>query len=157
METLEGDEGESVRVPAKLAYLGQALDMVLERGGQRSTIGWTRRHWVCTDAKRESIWIFPAPREKGRPLRDGEASDLADVVRLWSQFEPTRQTLVEYRVGKTTPRGSCVSLAYRSDKWSGKPADYEHAFDYPARVVQAGDVYRLTGPRLRVTAVGITG
>lgn len=146
-----------MRVPDRLAYLGRALDMTLEHNGERTTIGWSRSHWLCTDEGRRDLWIVPAPRTRGRQLERGEAKALEDVVRLWSQFEPTRLTAAEFRLGHEKQRGVAVSIAYRSDKWTGRLEDYEHAFNRPASVVQAGDVYRLSGPRLRVTAAGVTG
>lgn len=146
-----------MKLPLRFAFLGLALDLTVEKGGERRTFGWSEPHWVCTDETARKLWIFPAPEGRGWKLKNGEDEAVARIVRRFSQFEPTRLTPVELETGPSEARGKCVAIGYRSHKWSGRPRNYEHAFRRPASVVQAGVVYRLAGPSLRVTAAGIEG
>jgi hypothetical protein len=51
-----------------------------------------------------------------------------------------------------------VRIGYRSDKWDGnKETDYEHEYKSHPQLVQAGEVYRISGGKQRVTPDGITG
>lgn len=150
----------NVAVPeGGLVRLGQVLDLVLENDGRRSTLEWGRPLWLCTDLSRKVLWLVPAPPSRGtmfprRPV--GELRQLGSVHRLWSDFEPARVARVRGSFGPWRYRGRAVRIGYRSDKWSGKPANYEHDFKGHTRVIQSGRVYRLSGG-LAVKPSGITG
>jgi hypothetical protein len=146
-----------MNVPATLVYLGVALDLSLEVDGHRTTIAWKKKHWLCSDAAGRTLYVVPASTRQRRARRTDERERAAKVYERFSQHESERVDELEVKLGPPTKRGRAATIAYRSDKWTGKSVDYEHAFDAPPRVVQAGNVYRLAGPSLRVTAAGITG
>lgn len=152
-----------MRVPGTLALLGEFLDMRVEDEGRRFTLSLRGTYWLCADEKGAgALWVVPAPRgpgaRKGRELTPDERG-ARRVFKRFNDYEPERVTAARVRLGEERERGRCASIAYRSSKWSGRPQDYEHTFEarpFP-RLVQCGQVYRLTGGRIKVTAAGIVG
>jgi hypothetical protein len=61
------------------------------------------------------------------------------------------------RLKEQVSKGRVVSIAYRSDKWTGTLKDYEHECKSRIQLYQAGDVYVISGGKLRVAPSGIQG
>jgi hypothetical protein len=80
------------------------------------------------------------------------------VYGKWHDLEPIGATEGLVTVSdEPVFKGLVSSIGYRSDKWSGEFEDYEHVFRRRPRLFRAGDVYRISGGALRVTARGIVG
>ncbi|WP_338866295.1 hypothetical protein [Myxococcus stipitatus] len=106
--------------------------------------------------------MVPRPKGRVRKLtRDARTPEIEHAARLhkrWSDFEAGTLHSASVVVDSPERIGRVVSIAYRSDKWSGRSQDYEHEVE--SRRVQLhrlGDVYRITGGGLSVTPAGITG
>jgi hypothetical protein len=142
-------------VPSSLAWLGDVVDLRIEHDGRR----WRQKLsgvLLCADTTKRVLWLIPAPkRRKTAPLAGQKAA--ASVYRSWAQLAPAEAFAVP--VTEKPPRlvGLVASIGYRSDKWTGKSAVYEHDFKTPPELHQAGRIYRIRGDSVRVTAAGITG
>ena len=149
-----------MKIPRSLAALGEVLDLRVERDGRRSTLRWNSAHWLCGEASAKRLWIVPASREEPAPLEDFE-EDLRDAIKLyrrWHDLTPIGATAIEVKVSDPPVfRGFVNVIGYRSDKWSGDFDNYDHVFTSPPQIEKFGEVYRISGGALRVTAGGITG
>jgi len=148
-----------MRVPRAVAVLGEVLDLTLEGDGRRSTIRLKRPYWLCGEPGRERLWLYPAAKTKPQPLSDfgDELREAKKLYRRWHDLVPIGATDVRLRVGPPELVGRVKTIGYRSHKWSGKFDDWQHDFRRPPRLERAGEVYRISGGALRVTARGIEG
>ena len=144
-------------MPSVLVILGTALDLQVEDGSARKRIAWGRRHVVAADAKKRTLWIFPAPKKKAADVDESVLAPLRSVYRLWSGFESKNTQRTTVKLGDPVRRGRARAIGYRSDKWTGQTTDYQHDFDHPPSVTQHGEVYRIQGAHLRVTPRGVVG
>ena len=146
-----------MKLPKALVVLGIALDLQLEEGELRKRIAWRRRHVLCADESKDTLYILPELRKRAGDVDEGDLSKLRNVYRLWSGFESKRAQRGTVKLGEARLRGRARAIGYRSDKWTGKQTDYQHDFDHPPRVTQHGEVYRIKGAHLRVTPRGVVG
>jgi hypothetical protein len=146
-----------MKVPSVLAYLGSVLDLRIEVKGTYQTLGWGRHSmWLCADSSRRRLYIVPRPDGRRRKLTP-EVAEGAKVFRAWADFEPVGFNASTVTVGRPVRRGRVASIAYRSEKWSGKPQDYQHDCGGGISLRQVGDVYVISGGDLSVTPSGIQG
>lgn len=113
---------------------------------------------LVSDAKGVTLFVVPAAVAE-KPFKPSKkVKGAANMFRDWSQQQP--QDLFEHavRLGKDELVGRARVITYRSDKWTGKPEEYEHIFDEPGpRVVRSGQVIRISGNGVRVTPAGVDG
>lgn len=146
-----------MRIPRILAKLGTVLDVRVEQDGARYTLQWRRgAMWLCTDARGRRLYLVPKPRGEERDV-PSSAKGAVGIYRQFTDFSPSRVTLGAPRIGEPEPRGRVCSIAYRSQKWSGTPQDYEHEAEGRLRLVELGEVFVISGGTLRVTPAGIQG
>lgn len=149
-----------VATPDALVMLGQVLELQVERAGRRTLLEWRRRpHILATDETKRALWLFPAPRKRRKAANPDAAvlKTLAGVFRAWSDFEPENVDAVRLpAAGNWKFRGEVVRINYRSRKWSGKAEDWQHDFEGTARLVQLGNLFRISGG-FAVKPAGITG
>lgn len=150
-----------VATPDALVMLGQVLYLQVERNGRRTVLDWPPRRVqiLATDETKKALWIFPAPKKRRKAANPDAAvlKTLAGVFRAWSDFEPENVDAVRLPTGgKWTFRGEVVRISYRSRKWSGRPEDWQHDFEGTARLVQLGNLFRISGG-FAVKPAGITG
>lgn len=149
-----------ITVPDNMVALGTVLDLTVEHDGRRQKYGPAPgAQWLCGDATKETLWLLPKETGRGRLPEGCEAAlrRMAAVYRAWNDFEPRRTQLTPaLRVeGDWKPLGRAVRIGYRSDKWDGRAANYEHDFER-ARVMKLGPLLRIAGG-VRVTPRGIVG
>lgn len=144
-------------MPTRVVRLGRVLDLRVEANGKIATLSWQAVHALSADTTRRRLWLYPVKAEKKTKLEDGEFDELAKVYREWKSFPPSGVTRRKVRMGAPAFRGRVLAIGYRSDKWTGEPKSYEHHFEKPPRLTKLGDVYRISGGRLRVTPRGIVG
>ena len=150
-----------VSVPDAMVVLGRVLDLSLEAADGRTRRIELAGLWMATDAGKATLWFVPVSK-KTLPLdaHDPVLRESARVFRTWFDFEPRRDWQQKIRLsGEWVLRGRVRRMAYRSDKWGGKKhEDYEHQFTRPPRLYQLGrELYRVSGPGLRVASAGIIG
>jgi hypothetical protein len=147
-------------IPDGMTVLGKVLDLTLEAEGRTRLIEFTGL-WLETDPTCRVIWFVPVNR-KQMPVdpRHPALRENEKVFRRWFDFEPRRDWQQRVKLNGTWRlRGDVLRIAYRSDKWTGKkPVDYEHHFTRAPRLYQLGrELYRISGPGLRVGSQGIVG
>ncbi|WP_224371106.1 hypothetical protein [Hyalangium versicolor] len=150
-----------MRIPHALAQLGTVLELRVEKDGKRSTLSWPKKGlWLCTDSTQKRLYLVPAPKAAPGPLAGPAKRALKGVARAykrWSEFEAANVTPATVELGATEDRGCVASIAYRSDKWSGRAEDYEHDFKGRPRLCCVGSVYVISGGGFSVTPSGIRG
>lgn len=146
-----------MRVPRAVAVLGKVLDLRVERPDGFVTLLKVRRD-MCADESKKKLWLLPPVRQKYGAVAGVDFRGAEKVYRLWHDLEPIGFAAASVRLGEDVYRGRVLTIGYRSDKWTGQDEDYTHSFRAPyPRLVQSGDVYRISGGALRVTARGVTG
>lgn len=147
-----------MRLPSSVAMLGEGLDLKYESGGRETKIS-LRGLGMYSSVDGRTVWFWPLPKRNSRKSLDSYPR-AAQLRETWSQLEADEVLTSDGQLGKKDVRlGRVTNIGYRSDKWSGKKQDYTHDTDQRVRpvLVVSGDVYRVSGGKLRVKPEGLTG
>ena len=146
------------RIPTLMADLADARAIELEDGREikfPSQGGFA----LCANKSGDELWILSRKKGKRVETDDEKAEQLFEK---FTGFEADYTgALVQLPALVLERIGRAMSIIYRSDKFSKKPADYIHAFKmYPT--VSVDNINRprivaLRGGKIKVTAEGITG
>lgn len=145
-----------MKIPATLVLLGEPIEIETE-----DRIWKFRKNafYLATIASGKELWIIPIP--KGTKTASSVPARAAEMFRKfagWTADEAFRFTIRDFVPAHT---GFVASIAYRSSKWSGKKTAYIHDFENPIRVQADAEygpkIVRISGNKLSVKAVGITG
>lgn len=146
-----------MRIPATLVLLGEPIEIATETGE-----AWEFKKgafYLACNMKGSELWVIPRP-SKQRKASSVPASAAAMFQKFagWSTDWAARFEIPDF--AKIT-FGFAVSVSYRSSKWTGKQTGYIHTFDHRTKIEvdnkKHPGVWRLTGSKLKVKAVGITG
>jgi hypothetical protein len=146
-----------MRIPATLVILGEPIEITTE-SGDTWEFAKNKFYLSCSMSGRE-LWIIPQPQKpKLAKTVPAKAARLFKRFAGWSTDWAARFEVSEF---SRLAMGRAVSIAYRSSKWSGKPTGYIHTFDYKTKIEvdnkKLPGLWRLSGSKLLVKAVGITG
>lgn len=146
----------SARVPASLAELGDGLDITYVADGKSFKLNL---HGLVVGGApdKKTIWIVPKPVGRSRKSLDSVKAS-AKLRKSWSALEPDEDVKkIKARDGKPERLGLVKAIGYRSDKWSGHKASYQHDYTVPPVLTRVGEMYRVSGGKQRITPAGITG
>ena len=145
-----------MRLPTSAAVLGSGLDLTYEDDKGNVQKMDLRGLTIAADLDERTIWIVPTPKKHVAP--NGDHSNATRLRKRWSGLKP------EFTMFATVPESNAArrigrirTIGYRSNKWSGKPTDYEHKYSSAPVIVESGRVLKIRGGKQRVTPRGITG
>lgn len=145
-----------MKIPATLVLLGEPIEIDTDSGVLKFRKG---SFYLATNSTGNELWVLPMP--KGVKEADSVPNRAANMFRRFVGWEPDRA--FRFTVRDFVPRAtdSAVSISYRSSKWTGKATGYIHDFENPTRIQMDNEksprIVRITGRKLVVKAVGITG
>lgn len=152
-----------LNVPEVLAELGEALTIELTNG---RTLDF-KKGWLFTATETgRAIWILKPDKKRAvkpnnRHLWIRKAESL---YKRFTDFEPDKYALVTIKrptQEKFRNIGRVKTIAYKSDKWTGKAKGYIHTFKKPPSIWSnedgAGNLLKIMGPKMRLTIRGIEG
>lgn len=145
-----------MRIPATLVLIGEPIEIETESGVFKFR---KNAFYLATDSSGKELWVLPMPK------RVKESSSVpiraANMFKRFIGWEPDRAfrfTVRDFSPNHTT---YAFSIAYRSSKWTGASTGYIHDFENETRLQADNEkspgIVRLTGRKLVVKAVGITG
>lgn len=144
-------------IPATLVLLGEPIDVSTD-SGETWTFSRGKFYFAASISGKE-LWIIPKP-ERQTIAREvpTEAAKLFKRFTGWHPDKAYRFTESEFQGKKF---GFAVSVAYRSNKWTGKRVGYIHTFENRTSIQVDNKnnpgVWRISGTKLNVEARGITG
>lgn len=147
-----------MKIPSTLVLLGEPLEVTSIEG-----YTWTFRKnafYLATTERGSELWILPKPRASKKAVSEVPGAAF-DMFKRFTGFEPGSAFC--FTVSDFSPKklGIAVSIAYRSNKWNGRSKGYIHHFENPTKIevdnINRPGVWRLSGSKLKVRAVGITG
>lgn len=146
------------RIPALLVDIADARAIELE-DGRELQFRIAGKFAMCANKAGDELWILSRKGGKRVMTEDDKAEKLFEK---FTGFEADMDgALVQLPALLLTRLGRAMSIIYRSDKFSTKPADYIHAFKkYPTVSVdnmKRPRIVAIRGGKIRVTAEGITG
>lgn len=158
--------GAQHRIPAKVAGLGRALDLVIEDDGRRTLLPLAGSLLLApADAFDRApgagrIYIVRGKLEDERAPESGEKG--AEAFRKWHARAPDLVGYIDTPPPAGERIGRAVRIGYASDKWTkpGEFVEYEHDFTTPGPLVYSTGEERpraliLVGGRFTITKRGI--
>lgn len=145
-----------MKIPSTLVLLGEPIE--IETDGAVFKFR-KEAFYLATNSNGNELWVLPMPR--GVEEASAVPNRAANMFRRFVGWEPDRA--FRFTVRDFVPRAtySAVSISYRSSKWTGKATGYIHDFENPTRIQMDNEkrpgIVRITGRKLVVKAVGITG
>jgi len=146
-----------MQIPDTLVLLGEPIEIETETG-ERWEFGRNRFYFASTMDGR-SLWILPKPPRK-KPIST-IPKKAANLFKRFTGWHPDKaHTFLTEKVSLKS-FGTAKSVSYRSNKWSGRQVSYIH--DFENRTLLQVDnkknpgIWRISGHKLKVEAVGITG
>ncbi|MDD5547234.1 MAG: hypothetical protein PHO67_08795 [Candidatus Omnitrophica bacterium] len=145
-----------MKIPATLVLLGEPIEIETESGVYKFR---KNAFYLATDSSGKELWILPMP--KGVKEAESVPNRAASMFKRFVGWEPDRAFRFTVRDFSPNHAEYAFSIAYRSSKWTGKATGYVHDFENPTKVQmdnkKSPGICRLTGRKLTVKAVGITG
>ena len=149
-------------VPDVLADLGRPLAIELTDGSQLDF----NQSWIFAATETgQTIWLIK--RTRGRTVRNPNNTKIVqktkNLFERFTDFEPrhARKMAVDDRQNEFRNIGRVRSFAYESDKWTGRPTGYIHEYKNAPSIWANGDgkvtLFRIRGPRTRITVRGVEG
>jgi hypothetical protein len=146
-----------MRIPATLVLLGEPIEIVTDTGEV-----WAFKKgdfYLACNMKGSELWVIPVPRKQKKAL--SVPASAAAMFQKFSGWKTDWAARFEIQETRIFPFGIAESISYRSSKWSGKHIGYIHTFDHRTKIEvdnkKLPGVWRLSGSKLKVKAVGITG
>jgi len=162
------------RIPKVLVKLGYCLNIVIAWSDEEHTYSFPEKakFLLCTNTSGTALFIFQDTklpsgyRAKLEDLSEKSAKNFQvqrgiKMFEKWSDWEPEKFTHQKVSERKIVRHGNCLSITYRSDKWTGKDTDYIHTFDDPP-IVHLNDLedpsfIQISKGKLKVESRGIVG
>jgi len=146
-----------MKIPSTLVLLGEPIEIETETGEN-----WEfprNRFYLASSISGRELWVIPQPTK--HKIADRVPARAASLFKKWAGWSTDWAARFDVPDFAKITMGFAVSIAYRSGKWSGRSTGYIHRFDHKTKIEvdskkQPG-VWRLSGSRLKVRAVGITG
>jgi hypothetical protein len=152
----DSDSCSVMRIPATLVLLGEPIEIEADKGSWKFP---KNKFYLASDMMGRELWILPMPKTK--KYADYVPSRAARLFARFVGWSPDTAYRFEVPDFAKRPLGTAISVAYRSGKWTGRKIGYIHDFDYRTKIevdnISRPSVWRLSGPKLRIKAVGITG
>jgi len=144
-------------IPAALVLLGEPIEVSTDSGDT-----WTfarGQFYFASNGTGTELWILPKPTK--RKITRSIPRSAANLFRKFAGWHPDNAWRFEIESFKPIPFGSCLSVAYRSNKWTGRSVGYIHTFENKTAISvddqNHPSVWRMTGAKLMVESRGITG
>lgn len=147
-----------MKIPSTLVLLGEPIEIETEEKTFRFRKG---SFYLATNSKGGEIWILPMPT--GVKEASSVPNKAANMFKAFVGWEPDRAFRFTVKDFKPVHIRECdvISIAYRSSKWTGRATGYIHEFESPTKLQvdrwNKPSICRITGSKLKVKAVGITG
>jgi hypothetical protein len=153
IETLEPRDNRRRRnpahtIPRRVAQLGTVLDLVVERDGAREIYREEIRgaFLLAPENGMERspgggrLYIVRGELSGKRPIEEGDAPRAQETYEEWHRSHgPDAIGMLQVPDAVDVPVGRAVRIGYKSDKFGGKVASYEHDFEDPQpRVYSTG-------------------
>jgi hypothetical protein len=126
-------------LPVHFVLLGVALELVIRNKRGQRTLSWLKekpkRHAFLCDPDGTTLYILHAPESRTVSTR-GFPREASSMWKKWSGFGvdgAASLTVSDSAIAHLL--GYAEILRYRSDKWTGSDAGYEHKFTGLVRVV----------------------
>lgn len=147
-----------MKIPSTLVLLGEPAEIETETG-EIWEFGRGKFYLAATMSGKVELWILPTPKKKifvrTIPTR------AANLFKKFVGWHPEKAFRFETTDFGPREFGRAVSIAYRSNKWSGKKTGYIHNFSNSVKIqidnVRNPSVWRLTGRKIKIRAEGIVG
>lgn len=146
-----------IRIPKTLVLLGEPIEIVTDSGDiwnfQRG------KFYFASSMSGRELWILPRPTSQTTVKEIPK--DAAKLFKRFTGWHPDKAFRFAEDSFSAKSFGFAESVAYRSNKWTGKQVGYIHTFENstPIQVDNKNTpgVWRLSGIKLKVEARGITG
>lgn len=147
-----------MRVPSTLVLLGEPIEIETEEKTFRFRKGC---FYLAANANGRELWVLPMPN--GVKEASSIPNKAANLFKAFVGWEPDKA--FRFTVKDFTPlhvrECDVISIAYRSSKWTAKATGYIHEFESRTKLQvnnwNKPSICRITGSKLKVKAVGITG
>lgn len=137
--------GPSHRIPARTVELGEVLDLVVELNGERLIYrDEVRGMWLLAPDNAMDraegggrLYLVRGELAGGRDPEDARPEGQRTFERWHQSHGPDQIGSLEVPDSVGVPVGRAVRIGYKSDKFGGKTAAYEHDFESPFPKVYA--------------------
>jgi hypothetical protein len=146
-----------MRIPATLVLLGEPIE--IETGNGDTWYFPRNKFYLAATMDGRELWVLPYP--EGRKIVHRIPTKAAGLFKRFTGWHPDKA--FTFQVSDLFPKyfGKAVSIAYRSNKWTGNLVGYIHTFEFPPKIQvdskENPGIWRIRSPKLKVEAVGITG
>lgn len=147
-----------MRIPGTLVLLGEPAEIETDTGDCWE-FGRGKFYLAVPMSGRGELWILPKPNKKRIVRKIPKRA--ADLFQRFVGWHPDIAFRFEIKDFMPKGFGRAVSIAYRSNKWSGRKTGYIHDFSNSVKIqvdnAKDPSVWRIAGRRIKIKEEGIVG